>query len=147
MPLRKLLASPMRTRRNIAALMAFLVAPILPAVVFAITSPGLVSLSDPLGVTVFSFIFYFYAAAFIAVVALPLYLLASKFNLIKVWTAVLAGALAGGAVAMAVPTGMSQPYYGAAVREGLALDAPLGAATGVLFYFALVLANRLLRVN
>ena len=147
MPLRKLLASPIRTRRHTAALIAFLVAPILPAVVGALTSPGLVSPSEPLGVIVFSFIFYIFAAGFISIIALPLYLLASKFDLIRVWTAVLAGALGGGAVAVVVPAGMSQPYYGAAVLKGLALDAPLGAATGVLFYVTLVLANRLLRVN
>jgi hypothetical protein len=147
MPLRNILASPVSTRRNTAAFIAFVVAPILPAVAFAIISPGLLASFDLISVAMLSLVFYVYACAFIAALALPLYLLASKFHAVKLWTALLAGTLGGGAVALVVPAGMSQPYYVAAVRGALPLYAPLGAATGALFFLVLVGANRLLRVN
>lgn len=147
MSLRNILTAPISKRRNIAAVIAFAVAPALPAVVFATSSPGLVSSSDLIGVAILSAVFYVYACGFIAVLAVPLYLLASKFNVVRFWSALLAGALGGGAVALFVPAGMSQPYYVAAVREALPRYASLGAATGALFFLVLICANRLLRFN
>jgi hypothetical protein len=147
MPLRNILAASISKRRNIAALIAFLISPVLPAVVFAVSSPGLVSPSDAFGVAILSMVFYIYSCGFIAALALPLYLLALKFNVVRFWSALLAGAMGGAAVSLAVPVGMSQPYYEAAVREALPFYASLGAATGALFFLILIGANRLLRVN
>jgi hypothetical protein len=147
MLLRKYLANPINKRRNVAVLIAFLVAPVLPAAVFAAISPGLgisLNLESLVGG---SLVFYLYACGVIANLGVPLYLLALKFNLVKFWTALLAGTLGGGAVALFLPAGMPSPYYGAGVREVLPIYVPLGALTGALFFLTLLGANCLLRVN
>jgi hypothetical protein len=138
------LALPPYMRQFAAVALAFFSAPIVPAVVLAVMSSfG----TDLVGILMASTLFYFWALAFTVVLGTPVFMLAVWFDLVRLWSALLGGAVVGAAVATIIPTGMGSPYYEDAVRSALPLYTGLGAAAGSFFYLVLNCCYHLFRTS
>jgi hypothetical protein len=110
--------------------LAFLVATLLPAVVFALLTPvggGSINtdIRSVLGLT-FTFFFFSFGAA--VLFGIPLFLLLLRLKLVRWWSALVSGAIVGLLVAVIVrlPNGLDP--------KDLAVDVPLGALAAVVFW-------------
>jgi hypothetical protein len=109
-----------------ATVLAFLVAPVLPAVVLATISPSLTDgkLGPILG---FVLVFYWFALMASLLIGGPVFWVLRKYNLVSVWTAVPSGALVG--VLVLVLISPTSPEW-----EFAALYSSMGAASALAFW-------------
>jgi hypothetical protein len=108
------------TKARTRLLLGFALAPMIPAVVFAATSPGL---TDGRLLTSFALlpIFYLCALVFTCVLGIPAYLLMQRFALLTWWATLIAGAVLGGASMTMIQATASVALFGAAIGASEAL--------------------------
>jgi hypothetical protein len=88
-------------KQKTATLIAFLTAPVVPLVTGAILTPGMGSF-DFLTILVFAVIFYGISAVVTAAFGAPIFVWLLRINLVRWWSALLAGIVVGAAVAVIV---------------------------------------------
>jgi hypothetical protein len=119
-----------------ASLLAFLIAPIVPSVALALSSPGLGGGlgSDLVTLTVLSALFYFYALVAVGFLGVPAFLLLRRYNLDSFLSTVGASTILTILVAVALgahPNGAIAQWMAT-----MAVTAFVGAATGITFWMA-----------
>jgi hypothetical protein len=117
-----------------ASLLSFLIAPIVPSVALALSSPGLGGglESDLETLAVLSALFYFYALVSVALLGVPALLLFRRHNLDNLWSAAGASAILTVLVALALgarPNGAIVQWLAT-----MAVTALVGVATGITFW-------------
>ena len=133
------------SRQNTAVVLAFLSAPVLPAFISALNSPGLVTPSDLGGVLLLFLLFYLWSGAFAAILAVPAFFIFSRIGQVGLCSSLLVGTLVGAVAAAVIPLGMPWTIYHPAVLGALPLFAGNGALGGGVFYAVLRISSRLLR--
>ena len=121
-----------------ASVIAFLVAPVIPGVVFALGSPGLgggmdASLTSILNLT---FAGYLITLWIVAILALPTFLVLRQRGLVSLWSSVAAGVAIAAVVAFLLflpPTTSVLEWFEQVVRA-LPKMCAVGAATGLVFW-------------
>jgi hypothetical protein len=118
-----------------ATLTAFLVAPVVPAVAFALSSPGLGggSGADPVTLAMLSMLAYVYALAAVGVLGVPAFLVLRRFGLHGPVSATVSAAL----IAALVGLGLApRPGYLSTLEWlwSMRLFVPVGGATGFVFW-------------
>ena len=103
-----------------ATVLGFALAPLVPAGVFSMTSPGLTD-GGWLTAILFIPIFYTFTLFFTAVLGVPLYLCLRRWGLVTWWSALMGGAAVGSAVLMALQATAEAAFFGAGVGATEAL--------------------------
>ena len=118
-----------------ATVLAFLVAPVLPAVVLAILSTDLTD--GELGPTLgFVFVFYWYALTASILIGGPLFWLVSRYASVSWWSAVPSGLLAG--VIVWLLLGGNEPEWSSETT----IYSCVGAASALSFWLVWRLGHR-----
>lgn len=126
-----------------ATLLAFGIAPVVPALPLAYLTqimPG-----DPTIVSVFGFtiIGYFFACLPTAILGFPLYVLADRLNLVRWWSTLIGGAAIGLMVFLVIAPATSSDLASASFdRRAFSLYVALGALAGVIFFAVRAIARR-----
>lgn len=128
---------------NRASIIAFFVAPILPAIAFAISSPGLGGglSADIVSLAALSTLGYFFAFFAVGLLGLPVFLILRQFSLDGPAGSAASGTLLGMVVALVL---VQRPIYWSRLEwlleiKGLVL---IGGATGLAFWAVRTLVFR-----
>jgi hypothetical protein len=123
---------------NNASLVAFLVTPAVPAVAFALSSPGLgggleAGASTLAGLSV---LFYPFALVAVGLIALPLFLVFRTFGQVGLASSVAAGALVSGLVTVVLQLPPASPLtdWFRNVANALPFMCSVGALSGLVFW-------------
>jgi hypothetical protein len=100
-----------------ATLIGFATGPLVPAGVFAATSPGLTDNRWPVAFALMP-IFYFYALGLTAVFGIPTYLCLRRAGLMMWWSTLIAGAVIGASTMAMIQASVDVSLFGACVGAG-----------------------------
>jgi uncharacterized membrane protein YagU involved in acid resistance len=127
-------------RSVVSAMIGFLVAPLIPAVIFALSSPGLGGGIDGNVATILGLVVvgYFFSAAATALLGVPLFLLLRRFSLVRWWSTLLVGFLIGVVVFFVV-----LPAHATIPIPGVLLFGFMGALSAFVFWFIWMAGGKL----
>jgi hypothetical protein len=121
-----------------ASTVGFLVAPAVPAIAFAFTSPGLGGgpQAEISTLVVLAGIFYLYALPIAVLLALPLFLAFRHYGFVGVLPSILGGVLIGALVStvLQLPPASPLEQWLAQVANTFPFMGSIGAAAGLLFW-------------
>jgi len=112
--------------RNTAAIVGFITAPLVPAVVFAVLTP-LATEPDIPTLLGFALVFYFFSAIAILLLGAPIYFLLRHFDLVNWWSTLGCGIVAGAVVGVVEGSSSVQLH-------GLLVFSAVGAASAFSFW-------------
>lgn len=123
--------------KNTATLLAFVLAPLISTLIYALTATDLPD--DIVDFTVTLLLFYFFCSLATLVFGMPLYFLLRHFKLVSWWTCTPSGIVIGIIVAKLVS--MNHPVH----DRSLAFYAGVGAITGFCFWLFRFIGKRYAR--
>ena len=115
------------TGKYTATLTAFVLAPLVSALIFPFTSPALHDM-DIVDFMVSVLLFYFFCSLATLVFGMPLYFLLRRFKLVAWWSTTLCGVIIGAIVAVLVS--LQNPVH----DRSLVFFCEVGAVTGLCFW-------------
>ncbi|MEJ2362541.1 MAG: hypothetical protein P8Z75_14205 [Gammaproteobacteria bacterium] len=124
--------------KNTATLIAFVLAPLVSALLYPFTSPAFHDM-DIIDFGVSVTLFYFFCSLATLVAGMPLYFILRRFNLVRWWTATTCGIVIGAIVAVLVS--LNNPVH----DKSLVFFASVGAITGFCFWLFRYLGKRYAR--